>query len=76
MRQFRSASGRTWSADLVRVENLDSRSDTGPDVLRFWSPGLTCDLADWPKDWEEFPEPQLIQLLDRALTNWVASSRT
>ena len=73
MRQFQSASGRTWAVDLASTTQA---TGVNASVLRFWSPGLTCDLADWPEDWERLPDPKLITLLDRALTEWVATSRT
>lgn len=79
MRQFRSASGRTWSVKVERVIPLTTDGHSPADaqaVLRFNSPGLTCDLAEWPEDWEKLPEPQILSLLDRALTQWVSSSRT
>ena len=73
MRQFQSASGRTWQV-MVAPADLD-RGGPDFDVLRFWSPGLACDLKDWPADWERAPDPELIALLDRALTDWVSSGR-
>ena len=78
MRQFQSASGRTWSVD---VSPLDRPASPKPEVdtakvLRFSSPGLSCDLHEWPQDWEKLQEPQLIQLLDKALTEWVSSARS
>ena len=78
MRQFRSASGRSWSVDLERIIplNTDGHSPADPKpVLRFSSPGLTCDLREWPEDWEQLPEPQILSLLDKALTEWVSSPR-
>jgi hypothetical protein len=78
MRQFQSASGRTWSVDvspLDRPAHSNVEVDVTAKVLRFSSPGLSCDLREWPEDWDKLPQPQLIQLLDRALTNWVSSPR-
>ena len=78
MRQFQSASGRSWSVDLERIipPTDDGQSSAEPKpVLRFSSPGLICDLSEWPEDWEQLPEPQILSLLDKALTEWVASPR-
>jgi hypothetical protein len=72
MRQFRSASGRTWTVQIARSDNPAFHGD----VLRFWSQGLTCELTDWPADWQRISEPALLQLLDRALTEWVATPRS
>ena len=71
-RQFRSASGRTWSVQLAPA-NTPDRGAPGQDVLRFYSPGLSCDLKEWPADWQHLPEPKLMALLDQALTEWVSS---
>ena len=79
MRQFHSASGRTWSAEVERIVPLTTdgpSSADAPAVLRFSSPGLTCDLREWPEDWEQLPEPQILTLLDKALTEWVSSPRS
>ena len=79
MRQFQSASGRTWSVDVSPLDRPAAASvDAGVTarVLRFSSPGLSCDLREWPEDWEQIPQPQLMQLLDKALTDWVASGRS
>lgn len=74
MRQFQSATGRTWQVMVAPAKSLD-RGGPDHDVLRFWSPGLACDLKDWPEDWEQLPDPKLLTLLDQALTNWVSSGR-
>ena len=78
MRQFQSASGRRWSVEVERITlATDGQSEAdAPAVLRFISPGLTCDLREWPEDWEHLPEPQILSLLDKALTEWVSSSRS
>jgi hypothetical protein len=76
MRQFQSASGRTWSVDVSPLDRPAPDVEVPPKVLRFSSPGLTCELREWPENWEQIPQPQLMQLLDKALTEWVSSSRT
>ena len=72
MRQFQSASGRTWTVQVARTDNPALNCD----ALRFWSQGLTCELTDWPSDWERLPESAILSLLDRALTEWVATPRS
>lgn len=69
LRQFQSSSGRTWCVQLAPTNRVDRVP--GHDVLRFWSPGLTCDLEEWPADWDRCPEPKLKDLLDRALNEWL-----
>ena len=75
MRQFQSASGRTWSVAVAPIDSPTKADvDVTPRVLRFSSPGLCCDLREWPEDWEKLPQPALLSLLDRALTEWVSAS--
>ena len=80
MRQFQSASGRTWSVEVAPIAErpTDPRADVdvSAKVLRFMSPGLCCDLKEWPQDWEKLPQPELLTLLDKALTEWVSSGRS
>lgn len=79
MREFQSASGRTWSvavSPLDRPANPNVEVDVTAKVLRFSSPGLSCDLREWPEDWDKLPQPELMRLLDKALTDWVSSGRT
>ena len=77
MRQFQSASGRSWSAETFELEHLASAPTSSPtEVLRFMSPGLVCDLRNPPADWDKLPEPRLLELLDKALTEWVSSGRS
>jgi hypothetical protein len=72
MRQFHSPSGRAWTVQVARSDN----PAIGGDVLRFWSQGLVCELAHWPSDWERVSDSTLVDLLDRALTDWVATPRS
>ena len=72
MRQFQSASGRAWTVQVAWTDNPSSSRE----VLRFVSQGLTCELTDWPHDWERLPESAILSLLDRALTEWVATPRS
>ena len=81
MRRFRSSTGRMWSVDVARAEQLRIGSQrstiaTGAEVLRFASPdGLICDLEDYPSDWDRFTEQGLLSLLGQAMTDWVSSGR-
>ena len=80
MRRFRSSTGRMWSVDVARTDQLTlgqrSTIATSTDVLRFASPdGLVCDLVDYPTDWDRFTEQGLLSLLGQAMTDWVGSGR-
>jgi hypothetical protein len=57
MRTFRYPGGRIWVAGVTR----DPSAATP--VLRFTSGSRSNDLADWPKDWVDYPDEQLVQLL-------------
>ena len=76
MRQFQSASGRTWSVDVSPLDRPTAAANGSAKVLRFSSPGLSCELREWPENWDKLPQPELIQLLDKALTDWVSSARS
>ena len=81
MRRFRSSTGRMWSVDVTRTEQLRigtrrSTVETSTPVLRFASPdGLVCDLEEFPSDWDRFTEQGLLSLLGQAMTDWVGSGR-
>jgi hypothetical protein len=40
--------------------------DGGLPVLRFAAGSRTIDLRDWPKDWVDYPDDELVKLLRRA----------
>ena len=81
MREFKSPSGRSWLARLFYFPNTTSgtprasRPATSGSVLRFQSDDLTLDLADWPDDWLQMTDAELLDLLRRATTPTFAPPR-
>ena len=59
-RTFRYPGGRIWVACVM----LDSGATTP--VLRFTAGSRNIDLADWPKEWVDYSDEQLVQLLRKA----------
>jgi hypothetical protein len=59
-RTFRYPGGRIW----VVSEIQDHRSSTP--VLRFTAGARDIDMRDWPKDWADSSDEQLVELLRRA----------
>ena len=58
VRSFRYPGGRIWSVSVVpRLE------DSGPLVLRFTAGTRSIDLRHWPRDWPDYPDDHLIELL-------------
>lgn len=72
MRQFISPSGRAWTARLFYFPgalNAASEHTSAPashSVLRFESEGITLDLADWPSDWLDRSDEELVALVRAA----------
>ena len=60
VRSFRYPGGRLWTV-CVLVHPAD-----GPPVLRFSAGTRTIDLKDWPKDWVDLLDDQLVELLRQA----------
>lgn len=61
LRTFRYPGGRIWVAGIVQ------RAEDGSGaVLRFAAGSRTIDLRDWPKDWVDYPDDELVNLLRRA----------
>lgn len=58
VRSFRYPGGRIWAVRAVLHPE-----DGGPPVLRFSSGGRTFDILDWPKDWVDYSDAELIALL-------------
>ena len=59
VRSFRYPRGDVWRASMV---------DSGPDEplkLRFSSESHTIDLTDWPADWADLTDEQLVALMKR-----------
>jgi hypothetical protein len=58
-RTFRYPGGRIWVVSVVQDE-------TSTPVLRFTAGAREIDLCDWPKDWADYSDEQLVELLRRA----------
>jgi len=61
VRSFRYPGGRVWTVSLTP-------HPTSPDtrVLRFSADARSIDIPDWPSDWADQPDEQLIAMLRRA----------
>jgi len=59
-RTFRYPGGRIWVACVMQD------SGAAAPVLRFVAGARSVDLADWPKDWVDYYDEQLVQLLRKA----------
>ena len=59
-RTFRYPGGRIW---VVTV--FEDHQSSAP-VLRFTAGARDIDLRDWPKDWADYSDEQLVKLLRRA----------
>lgn len=58
VRSFRYPGGRLWSVAVV------PHSDIAPGpVLRFTAGARNIDLVNWPEDWPDLPDEQLVDLL-------------
>jgi len=60
LRTFRYPGGRIWVANVVETVGAAAP------VLRFTAGARNIDLADWPKDWVDYSDDQLVQLLRKA----------
>src|SRR5690349_16540744 len=69
-RRFVSPSGRTWMVRLFSLPCPPRETQQGSSedvhVLRFESDGVTLDLVDWPHDWLERSDDQLVALARNA----------
>jgi len=69
LRTFRYPTGRVWAVRvMLRPEN------GGPPVLRFSAGARHIDLQDWPKDWPDYPDEGLADLLRAAAPRQTKSS--
>ncbi|MFN2567690.1 MAG: hypothetical protein ABR499_22070 [Gemmatimonadaceae bacterium] len=61
VRTFRYPGGRYWTVCVIRHPEIG-----GPPVLRFTAGARDIDMSDWPKDWADYHDDQLVDLLRRA----------
>jgi hypothetical protein len=61
VRTFRYPGGRFWTVCVIRRPE-----GGGPPVLRFTAGARDIDLRDWPKDWADYRDEQLVDLLRQA----------
>jgi hypothetical protein len=61
VRTFRYPGGRYWTVCVIRFPE-----EGGPPVLRFTAGARDIDMKNWPKDWADYRDDQLINLLRRA----------
>jgi hypothetical protein len=61
VRTFHYPGGRFWT---VRV--IQHPRGGGPPVLRFTAGARDIDMRDWPEDWADYRDDQLVELLRRA----------
>ena len=62
VRSFRLPGGGAWTAAVTA-----NPVGPGARVLRFAAGGRVIDLHEWPRDWAELPEDELVALLRRAM---------
>ncbi len=58
VRTFRYPAGRFWSVAVKTYTH-----DGAQPRLRFTAGGRSIDLASWPRDWSDYPDEGLIELL-------------
>jgi hypothetical protein len=61
VRSFRYPGGRLWTVCVITHPE-----DGGPPVLRFTAGMRSIDLRTWPRDWADFPDDRLVEMLRRA----------
>lgn len=61
VRTFRYPTGRYWTVSLIMHPE-----GGGPPVLQFAAGSRHIDLESWPKDWADYPDEELVNLLRRA----------
>ena len=62
LRTFRYPGGRIWAVCVIAHPDGGSR----PSVLQFAAGARRINLEDWPKDWADYPDEELVNLLRRA----------
>ena len=58
VRAFRYPGGRLWSVSVVQRPESG-----GAPVLRFTAGARSIDLRHWPRDWADYPDQRLVELL-------------
>ena len=61
LRTFRYPGGRIWAVCVAQ-----HRKGGGPPVLQFAAGARHINLEEWPKDWADYPDEELVNLLRRA----------
>ena len=61
LRTFRYPGGRIWAVCVIQHPE-----GGGPPVLQFVAGARRINLANWPKDWADYPDEELVNLLRRA----------
>jgi hypothetical protein len=61
LRTFRYPGGRIWAVCVV-----PHREGGGPPILQFAAGARHINLEEWPKDWADYPDEELVNLLRRA----------
>lgn len=61
LRTFRYPGGRIWAVCVIQHPDWG-----GPPVLQFAAGARQINLENWPKDWADYPDEELINLLRRA----------
>ena len=69
VRSFRYPSGGVWTASVAAHPTRP-----GARVLRFSGSGRVIDLEEWPSDWADQPEEQLVMLLRRSAPEHVLAA--
>jgi hypothetical protein len=69
VRTFRYPGGRVWTVSLTPHPTEPSQR-----VLRFSAGARVIDIADWPADWAERPDEELVAILRRAAPRDVLAS--
>ena len=58
LRTFRYPTGRMWA-----VREIQHPEDGGPPVLQLAAGSRKINLEHWPKDWADYPDEELVNLL-------------
>lgn len=61
LRTFRYPGGRIWAVCVIQHPE-----GGGPPVLQFAAGARRVNLENWPKDWADYPDEDLVNLLRRA----------